>query len=105
MLVKFAKESYTIAAGGAVSGKVSHPQMIQIAGGRVWLTVAGDSADHWLNAGEVFTLPAGRLIVIEADQETSEIQFKNNNASFSGTKNLPALSTPASVAPCQASLI
>ncbi|CAN5695831.1 hypothetical protein BH11PSE12_BH11PSE12_31330 [soil metagenome] len=75
MLVKFAKESYTIAAGTAVSGQLQRPQSLHISGGRVWLTIAGDAADHWLSAGEVFILPAKRLIVIEAEQEASHIQL------------------------------
>lgn len=75
MLVKFAKESYTIPAGKAVSGKVDSPQAILIASGRVWLTVEGVEADHWLQAGESFTLPADRLIVIEADKQASLIEM------------------------------
>ncbi|HTD05978.1 DUF2917 domain-containing protein [Undibacterium sp.] len=74
MLVKFAKESYTIPAGAAVSGKVSRPHAIHVASGRVWLTVEGWSADHWLNAGDSFTLPADRLVVIEADKQASLIE-------------------------------
>jgi hypothetical protein len=74
MLVKFANTSYTIAAGTAVSGKLQRPQSIKVASGRVWLTVEGWEADHWLKAGEAFALPAGRLIVLEADQDASRIE-------------------------------
>ena len=83
MLVKFAKESYTIPAGAAVSGKVASPQAIHIASGRVWLTVEGLEADHWLNAGETFTLPADRLIVIEADKQASLIEMATGKAAIS----------------------
>ncbi len=75
MLIKFAKESYTIAAGTTVSGQLQRPQSLHISGGPVWLTIAGDTADHWLSAGQVFILPAKRLIVLEAGQEASRIQL------------------------------
>lgn len=72
MLLKFARESYTIEAGKAVSCKVRRAQTIQIITGRVWLTVEGQLADYWLKPGEQFTLPAGRLIVIQADNSANQ---------------------------------
>lgn len=89
MLVKFAKESYTIPAGAAVSGKVSRPHAIHVASGRVWLTVEGWSADHWLKAGETFTLPADRLVVIEADKQASRIETAKNKVSAPVAASLP----------------
>lgn len=102
MLVKFAKESYTIAAGKLVSGKVSRPQTLHVASGRVWLTVTGEAADHWLTAGDVFSLPVGRLIVIEADKGASEIQFKKNHVALPVAENLAKFSQPKASAPCHA---
>lgn len=76
MLLKFAKESYTIDAGKAVSYQARRAQTIQIATGQVWLTVEGRLADYWLSAGEQFTLPAGRLIVIQAERQPSQIKLQ-----------------------------
>ena len=71
---KFANLSYTIAAGSAVSGKLEQARAIQVVCGRVWLTVEGDRNDYWLEAGQTFTVPAGRLVVLEADRQASRIQ-------------------------------
>lgn len=70
----FANPSYTIAGGTAVSGTLEQPHAIQIACGRVWLTIEGDDCDYWLSAGESLNLPAGRLVVIEADRQASLIE-------------------------------
>lgn len=42
------------------------PRRLVVTHGRLWLTTAGDEADHWLGAGEGMTLPAGREAVVEA---------------------------------------
>jgi hypothetical protein len=39
----------------------------------VWLTIAGEDEDFWLSAGESVTVPAHRLVVIEADQQNSSV--------------------------------
>ncbi|MBI3285647.1 MAG: DUF2917 domain-containing protein [Burkholderiales bacterium] len=72
---KFANPSYTIAAGTAISGIADRARAIEVACGRVWLTIQGDLNDYWLQAGETFHLPAGRLVVIEADRQASLIEF------------------------------
>lgn len=41
------------------------PRRLRVTQGRLWLTLAGGGADHWLAAGEGFTLPAGRAAVVE----------------------------------------
>lgn len=102
MLVKFTEESYTISANTAVSGKVSHPINMQIECGRIWLTIEGEAMDHWLHAGDVFSLPAHRLIVIEADQQTSRIQFKESNSVATPMSNLFKWINKDAVNTCQA---
>lgn len=47
-------------------GAARSPRRLVVTHGRLWLTTAGDEADHWLGAGEGMTLPAGREAVVEA---------------------------------------
>lgn len=102
MLLKFAKESYTIDAGQAVSCQVRRAQSIQIVSGRVWLTVEGQPADYWLNPGEQFTLPAGRLIVLQADIQPSQIKWQTPASWQFPRWNLTAWRKSKPLAPCQA---
>ena len=41
------------------------PRRLVVTHGRLWLTLRGGGADHWLNAGEALTLPAGAEAVVE----------------------------------------
>lgn len=41
------------------------PRRLQVTHGRLWLTLDGGGADHWLAAGEGLTLAAGREAVVE----------------------------------------
>ena len=102
MRVKFTDESYTITAKTALSGKVSHPRNLQIESGRVWLTVEGEPDDHWLSAGDVFALPTHRLIVIEADQQASRVQFNNVKVKAKPAKNFPQCAGKGTLDTCQA---
>ena len=53
---------------GAAIGLRGAPGMtIELAAGRVWLTQAGDPADHFLHAGDSHLLRAAGLVVIECD--------------------------------------
>ena len=42
------------------------PCRLVVTSGRLWLTVTGGGDDHWLVAGEGFTLAAGQRVVVEA---------------------------------------
>ena len=85
MTNNFANSSYTIVAGAAVSGTLAQASRIQVACGRVWLTIAGQEHDFWLHAGETMLIPAGRLIVIEADKQASAIDIVAVTAPVSAT--------------------
>ncbi len=39
--------------------------------GRMWVTLTGSAADHWLSAGDGLTLPAGAQAVAEAWPQAS----------------------------------
>ncbi len=41
------------------------PRRLVVTSGRLWLTVSGGCADHWLCAGEGLTLEPGREAVVE----------------------------------------
>lgn len=75
MRTLFANSSLSLQAGQAVSGVASQSQCLRIASGRVWVTVEGDLGDYWLSAGDSFAMPAGRLIVIEADAVASKVDL------------------------------
>lgn len=73
MTINFANPSFLIAAGSTVSGQSEHAHKLTVATGRIWLTIAGEDEDFWLSAGESVTIPAQRLVVIEADQQNCSI--------------------------------
>jgi hypothetical protein len=47
------------------------PRRLVVTRGRLWLTVTAGASDHWLDAGEGFTLAAGRQAVVEAWPEAA----------------------------------
>ncbi|MBC3920514.1 DUF2917 domain-containing protein [Undibacterium sp. CY18W] len=75
MTNNFANPSYTIAAGNTLSGHSETARKIEVACGRVWLTIAGNQDDFWLAAGESMVIPANQLVVIEAEQQASLIEL------------------------------
>ena len=75
MTTNFANPSYMIAAGETLSGTAEHARKIEVACGRIWLTIEGQLDDHWLSAGESVVIPARRSVVIEAEQHASLIEL------------------------------
>ncbi|MDC8760240.1 DUF2917 domain-containing protein [Janthinobacterium fluminis] len=67
--------SLNLEAGQVVSGVARQKRNLRIASGRVWITVEGELCDYWLGAGDTFTVPTGRLLVIEADHQASRVDF------------------------------
>jgi len=47
------------------------PRRLVVTSGRLWLTVTGGGADHWLCAGEGLTLAPGREVVVEGWPEAA----------------------------------
>ncbi|MBC3871683.1 DUF2917 domain-containing protein [Undibacterium oligocarboniphilum] len=88
MTNNFTNQSLSLQAGETVSGISEQARQIRLSRGRVWLTIAGVDADFWLHAGETMTIPAHRLIVLEADQQDSQLEF----CSVRNTVNTPASS-------------
>jgi quercetin dioxygenase-like cupin family protein len=48
--------------------RVARPSTFKVISGEIWLTVEGDSEDHWLRAGESIELPRGSVAWISASQ-------------------------------------
>ncbi|MFZ6849921.1 DUF2917 domain-containing protein [Undibacterium sp. RuRC25W] len=93
MTNNFANQSYTINAGSTLSGVSPVDRKIRIVCGRVWLTIAGDEADFWLTDEETVVIPANRMVVVEADQQTSLIELQTVSASVISKQNDFALAT------------
>lgn len=74
MKILFTKEVHSLVSGQPVSGVAARPKTLCVLQGRVWLTVEGVAHDYWLCAGDTFTAPPGRLVVIESDQADSRLQ-------------------------------
>lgn len=66
----FTNDSLILPSGQAVSGIADRAQTMRILRGRVWITVEGISQDYFLQAGDTFTAIPGRLVVVEAEQDT-----------------------------------
>ncbi len=47
------------------------PRRLVVTSGRLWLTITGGTDDHWLSAGEGFTLAAGLEVVVEPWSEAA----------------------------------
>lgn len=76
--------SLNLQAGRAVSGVARKARKLRIASGRVWITVEGELNDYWLDAGATFCVPAGRLVVIEADKLDSRVDFLSRPSAAAG---------------------
>jgi quercetin dioxygenase-like cupin family protein len=52
----------------ASAWRVARPSIFKVISGEIWLTVEGDSEDHWLAAGESIELPRRVVAWISAGQ-------------------------------------
>src|ERR1700761_7378517 len=60
---------YELEQGEPVTAwRVARPSTFKVVSGEIWLTVEGDSEDHWLRAGESIDLPPGSVAWISASQ-------------------------------------
>lgn len=62
-----AGEPLTLARGATCTRRARTGSQVRVESGRAWVTVSGDSRDHFLTAGEHLILPRGALVVIEGD--------------------------------------
>lgn len=82
MTIVFTNGSLAMVAGQAISGVVRRAMTWRVTSGRVWITEEGDPHDHWLGAGETFSVTPGRLVVIEAGTSASRITTTQLRSSF-----------------------
>jgi hypothetical protein len=75
MTTLFARESLFLGCGKTSSGTAAKATVVRISRGQVWLTVAGELTDYWLNAGEIMTVPARCLVVIEAANGDAQVDI------------------------------
>lgn len=55
-----------LGAGQAMTLRAQRaPRRLVVTHGRLWLTLQGGGDDHWLDAGQALTLPAGCAAVAE----------------------------------------
>jgi hypothetical protein len=57
----------TLSPGAHLQWRCPRPIELQICGGRLWLTVAGDAHDRFLEAGERVCLPPHRAATLGAE--------------------------------------
>jgi len=69
----FANDALVLLPRELVSVMVDKACALRVDCGLVWVTVEGQSHDHWLAAGDTLALVPGRHIVIEADAAFSRI--------------------------------
>ena len=72
----FTKNSHTMLLGQAVSGITRQPATLYVVSGLAWITIEGLPDDHWLRSGDMLSIPADRLIVIESGKDTSRIEIQ-----------------------------
>ena len=65
--------AFTLAAGQAQRLALRPGERMQVLQGRVWLTTAGDAADHLLGVGHVWGGAARSDVVIEAVQGPARV--------------------------------
>lgn len=52
----------------ASAWRVARPTIFKVISGEIWLTVEGDSEDHWLATGETIELPRRAVAWVSAGQ-------------------------------------
>ena len=61
-----------LAAGQALTLSAARtPRRLIVTAGRLWVTLAGQADDHWLQAGEGLTLAKGQQAVVEGWPEAA----------------------------------
>jgi quercetin dioxygenase-like cupin family protein len=73
MSTQFSNHLISIIAGQVISRTFTDSMRLEVVSGRIWVTLSGIQDDFWLKTGESLLLEAGRLTVIEAEKETSQI--------------------------------
>ncbi|WP_447122049.1 DUF2917 domain-containing protein [Glaciimonas sp. GG7] len=76
LFTKALPPSLAIDVGQVVSLHTNVAETLQVTCGRVWVTVAGQSDDYWLGAGQYLNVAAGSYVVLEADKGRSVVEVR-----------------------------
>jgi quercetin dioxygenase-like cupin family protein len=63
----------------AAAWRVAHPSTFNVISGEIWLTIEGDSEDHWLRAGESIELPRRSVAWISAGQTAARFALASGS--------------------------
>lgn len=70
--------------GEVASLRATRPLCLRIARGRVWITLEGRSADHWLSGGQSLDIADRGLVVIEAVDVVSKLEVGLSRRHWTG---------------------
>lgn len=59
--------------------RVTRASTFKVLSGQIWLTVEGQSEDHWLGAGESIELPRGSVAWISAGQTNARFALASGS--------------------------
>jgi quercetin dioxygenase-like cupin family protein len=78
----------------AAAWRVARPSTFKVISGEVWLTVQGDSEDHWLATGQSIELPRRAVAWISAGQAGARFALASGSerAMVRPLRGLPMLS-------------
>jgi Protein of unknown function (DUF2917) len=72
------RTSYALAKDKAMTLPQRNAVVIQCRAGLLWLTIAGDSEDYFVRAGESITCHKDRAVVIEAMRDVARFRICGN---------------------------
>lgn len=70
----FANTSFQMLVGEIISGTSTQARTLRLHSGCAWVTIEGVAHDYWLAGGDTLTVPAARLVVIEAQISNTHLQ-------------------------------
>lgn len=78
----------------AAAWRVARPSIFKVISGEIWLTVEGDSEDHWLATGQSIELPRGAVAWVSAGQVGARFALASGSerAAPRPLRGLPVLS-------------
>ncbi|ALS62581.1 MULTISPECIES: DUF2917 domain-containing protein [Pandoraea] len=80
---------FELDGGQTVFWQNETPQSLQVLQGLLWLTVEGESVDHWLRAGESFEMRAGQRIWLGTWKDGARLRVSQPTMSLSALPGRP----------------
>ncbi|MGF6773201.1 quercetin dioxygenase-like cupin family protein [Paraburkholderia sp. GAS199] len=78
----------------AAAWRVARPSIFKVISGEIWLTIEGDSEDHWLATGESIELPRRAVAWVSAGQSGARFALASGSEQRVArpTRGLPVFS-------------